>query len=844
MKEVTIKSKIVGRGGASAATSPGKGVSVDMSGYLLKQIWEKVFEFRLTDDGTEYLFAKMDLAVQGGVTMYADGGNLNLKGIYDGLPIDNNTIYWEETKDEEGNVIKILKSKGGEGGGLGFVVLMNGDVLSDKLVLENTIYEVRGNFNLQRGTINIPDNCVLFFNGGGFTNGTIQGNNTQIAGSRDYNYFDNCTVRGMITEFFDVRWFGGVPDFNTDSNTGTNNATYFDRAIKACGLNTGAYIRVVGKYLISSTITVKHDLVMQGGYHPNRTFRSESGVEEENCNSLIYVASGVTAFLVVGRGDSGMRSSQLFINNIKFIGGSYYSSVLLEYTATGAPTRVGKFAECVCTNFSKVLYFHDKDGGNEGTIYGNLTIEKVFAYYNNQFLVVTVSAATVSARPSFMSLCNLMIKDSTIEQNGNNAIYMERLFGPTVINNCLLEATPNAIYATILGGSMEITNNYFEQQGGSYMLHVEGLNVNNCFLTCTGNYRVNADKGKAFEIQNVTVVDFNTSAHQRADVEFKSCIVEKNLWRKLDVSGIGTHARFTDIKYYKVYPYDDYAFPMTFGSNKLKGGMLGLIGHTGTKSRVSRVWCPVVSGDKVLLCYYYDGASQHEVYLCNDSGAVIANEKPVLYGGAEGVQFYKFTINSATSYINVYMDCSNPICLGNGFIFKNVPDDLCLDELGIMYPNDLSGDSNVSYKTAEGLRGMTYISEGVFDGLFYSDGTNIRNGDGSIFSRVKVITKYVDGWTFADANTVYRIAGDIAIGKTLTMPSGCTLDFSLGGKITTGTLKLTSTKLLPMGLNTSSYATNGFSGTYAAGQMVYNSSSKRMELYNGSAWVKLDGSSL
>ena len=53
MKEVTIRSKIVGRGGASAATSPGKGVSVDMSGYLLKQIWEKVFEFRLTDDGTE-----------------------------------------------------------------------------------------------------------------------------------------------------------------------------------------------------------------------------------------------------------------------------------------------------------------------------------------------------------------------------------------------------------------------------------------------------------------------------------------------------------------------------------------------------------------------------------------------------------------------------------------------------------------------------------------------------------------------------------------------------------------------------------------------------------------------
>lgn len=793
--------------------------------------------------GNSYVYTKLDVVVERGVTMYGTDGSVDVPSIFEGLLIDNDTIYWEEIKDKEGNVTKILKSKGGEGGGLGFVVLMDGDVLSDKLVSENTIYEVRGIFNLQRGTINIPYNSVLFFNGGGFTNGTIQGNNTGIGGVRNYNYFDNCTLRGFNTGFFDVRWFGGVPDYDTASNSGTDNAIFFDRAIKACGLNTGAYIRVIGKYLIGSTITVKHDLVMQGDYHPNRTFRAESGVEEEGCNSLIFVKSGVTAFLVVGRGDSGMRSSHLFINNIKFVGGAIGSSVLIEYTATGAPTRVGKFAECVCTNFRRVLYFHDKDGGSEGTIYGNLTIEKVFAYYNNQFIVATVSAATVASRPSFMSLCNLMIKDSTIEQNGSNAIYLERLFGPTVINNCLLEATPNAIYATVIAGSLEITNNYFEQQGGSYMIHVEGMNVNNCFFTYTGNYRVNADKGKKFEISGFTVVDFNTSGYQRSDVKFEGCIVEKNLWRKVNVSGIGSHSRFTDIKYYKVYPYDDFAFPMSFGAKKLKGGMLGLIGHKGTKSRVARTWCPVVSGDNLLLCYYYDGASQHEVYLCNDSGAVIANEKPVLYGGAEGIQFFKFTINSATSYINVYMDCSNPICIGNGFIFKNVPDDMCLDELGIMYPNDLSGDSNVAYKNAEGLRGMTYVSEGVYDGLYYSDGSNIRNGDGSIFTKVKVITKYVDGWTFTDTNTVYRIAGDLALGKEVTMPSGCTLDFSLGGKISTGKLRLTSTKILPYGLNTSHYATNGFTGSYAEGQVIYNSASKRMELYNGSSWVKLDGSS-
>lgn len=112
MKEVKIKSKIVGRGGASATTSPGKGVSVDMSDYLLKQIWEKVFEFRLTDDGTEYLFAKMNVAAQGGFTSFVNGGKINLPGLYDGIPFDNRTIWM----NPETGVVEVLVS-GGEGGG-------------------------------------------------------------------------------------------------------------------------------------------------------------------------------------------------------------------------------------------------------------------------------------------------------------------------------------------------------------------------------------------------------------------------------------------------------------------------------------------------------------------------------------------------------------------------------------------------------------------------------------------------------------------------------------------------------------------------------------------------------
>lgn len=108
------------RGGAGSG-SPG-------GAYLLKSIWDKCWELRKTDQGEEYIFGKLPVAVQYGLTSYVDVGNLKLPDIYDGLRIDNQTLYWEETTeettDEEGNavtkVVKVLKSKG-DGNGSGTI---------------------------------------------------------------------------------------------------------------------------------------------------------------------------------------------------------------------------------------------------------------------------------------------------------------------------------------------------------------------------------------------------------------------------------------------------------------------------------------------------------------------------------------------------------------------------------------------------------------------------------------------------------------------------------------------------------------------------------------------------
>ena len=84
-----------------------------------------------TESGEKYIFSAFDVATQKDFVSFADGKMLDLPSIYDGLPIDGQTLYWEETTeettdeettDEEGNavtkVVKVLKSKsGGNGSG-------------------------------------------------------------------------------------------------------------------------------------------------------------------------------------------------------------------------------------------------------------------------------------------------------------------------------------------------------------------------------------------------------------------------------------------------------------------------------------------------------------------------------------------------------------------------------------------------------------------------------------------------------------------------------------------------------------------------------------------------------
>lgn len=79
---------------------------------LDKVVWDRNLEERVDDNGKEYLFLTKPLITAYGVTMYA-GAYVQVPSIYEGLPIDGETIQWVDGK---------LVSTGGKGTANGIVV--------------------------------------------------------------------------------------------------------------------------------------------------------------------------------------------------------------------------------------------------------------------------------------------------------------------------------------------------------------------------------------------------------------------------------------------------------------------------------------------------------------------------------------------------------------------------------------------------------------------------------------------------------------------------------------------------------------------------------------------------
>lgn len=142
---------------------------------------------------------------------------------------DNEDLV-EETRENEEKVMKLAdKEYNAEGfSGLGRVYLRRNisaskNVLTqDMMSKENTRYIIQYDYDLRGATINIPEGCVLDFQGGSLTNGTISSNNVNLNGEisikgikiKQPSDIKKSPIGGLIN----VKWFGAKGDGITDDS--------------------------------------------------------------------------------------------------------------------------------------------------------------------------------------------------------------------------------------------------------------------------------------------------------------------------------------------------------------------------------------------------------------------------------------------------------------------------------------------------------------------------------------------------------------------------------------------------------------------------------------------------
>ena len=82
------------------------------------------------------------------------------------------------------------------------------------LSMENTIYVISDDFDLNRnltGDVTIPSNCILQFEGGSISNGTLIGQDTEIQAGLAKIFDTDVTLAGSWKNNGHIRWFGANP---------------------------------------------------------------------------------------------------------------------------------------------------------------------------------------------------------------------------------------------------------------------------------------------------------------------------------------------------------------------------------------------------------------------------------------------------------------------------------------------------------------------------------------------------------------------------------------------------------------------------------------------------------
>lgn len=156
--------------------------------------------------------------------------------------------------------------------GMDYSVLQKNKAFSAQAISDNTIYEIRNDFDLGGQSIKLPASCILKFEGGKINRGTLTGNNTLIDAPLTTIFGPDVSLSGTWRlQEVHPEWFGAVGDGKSDD------VRAIQRAIDTCSslksVNTVLFSD--GEYLINTPINLnsdksftRHNICLKGSSMP------------------------------------------------------------------------------------------------------------------------------------------------------------------------------------------------------------------------------------------------------------------------------------------------------------------------------------------------------------------------------------------------------------------------------------------------------------------------------------------------------------------------------------------------------------------------------------------------
>ena len=142
----------------------------------------------------------------------------------------------------------------------GFKILRKDDFSLDS---SDTIYLIKYNFDFENKTITLPENSILCFEGGSFSNVTLKGSNTTIQAQK-YEIFKNVTLTGTWdTADFYVEWFGAKGDGVNDDTTSIQKAL---DVVLSVTLPFHITVHLSKTYRITDTLNVHAETTLKGNF--------------------------------------------------------------------------------------------------------------------------------------------------------------------------------------------------------------------------------------------------------------------------------------------------------------------------------------------------------------------------------------------------------------------------------------------------------------------------------------------------------------------------------------------------------------------------------------------------